>query len=270
MYGNGGAQHQVACRGATWSDVAGAMNAIFTWPRPGLTGPAASALAIVSRMGFRGWTGDAIDFYDGLEEDNSKTYWQTHKDVYEQAVRLPMEELLAELADQCGAGRMFRPNRDVRFSTDKSPYKSNIGATMDSGGYVQLSAAGLAAGRGYYMMATDQLQRYREAVAAEATGTDLAQTAALVRRAGIELTAHDRLKTVPRGYPKDHPRLDLLCLKGLVAWKQWPVAAWLATPKAKSRLAEFFLQTESLQDWLHTHVGPSTIVPDPRGGQARR
>jgi uncharacterized protein (DUF2461 family) len=120
------------------------------------------------------------------------------------------------------------------------------------------------------MMATDQLQRYREAVAAEAAGTDLAQTAALVRRAGIELTAHDRLKTVPRGYPKDHPRLDLLCLKGLVAWKQWPVAPWLATPRAKSRLAEFFLQTDALQDWLHTHVGPSTVVPDPLGGQARR
>jgi uncharacterized protein (TIGR02453 family) len=158
----------------------------------------------------------------------------------------------------------------VRFSADKSPYKTAIGATMDNGGYIQLSAAGLAAGRGFYVMATDQLQRYRQAVVAEPAGSDLAETAAAVRRAGIELSAHDRLKTAPRGYPKDHPRLDLLCLKGLIGWKQWPVAAWLATPKAKGRLAEFFLQTAPLQDWLATHVGPSTAAPDPPGGTARR
>ncbi len=216
-------------------------------------------------MGFRGWTADAIDFYDGLEEDNSKTYWQAHKATYEQAVRHPMEELLAELADQCGPGRIFRPNRDVRFSADKSPYKTAMAATLDNGGYIQLSAAGLAAGRGMYTMATDQLQRYRQAVAADPTGLDLARTAAAVRRAGIELTAHDRLKTAPKSYPKDHPRLDLLCLKGLVAWKQWPAAAWLATPKAKSRITEFFVQTDPLQDWLTAHVGPSALLgPAPR------
>jgi uncharacterized protein (TIGR02453 family) len=211
-------------------------------------------------MGFRGWAADAIDFYDGLEEDNSKTYWQAHKATYEQAVRQPMEELLAELADQCGPGRIFRPNRDVRFSPDKSPYKTAIGATLDNGGYVQFSAAGLAAGRGMYTMATDQLQRYREAVAAEQAGSDLAQLAAAIRRAGTELTAHDRLKTAPKGYPRDHPRVDLLCLKGLVAWRQWPVAAWLATPKAKSRLVDFFVQTDPLQDWLTAHVGPSSLA----------
>ena len=109
------------------------------------------------RVSFGGWPADAIDFYDGLEEDNSKAYWQAHKATYDRSVRGPMEELLAELAGQFGPGRIFRPNRDVRFSADKSPYKTAIGATMDNGGYLQLSAAGLAAGRGMYMMAADQL-----------------------------------------------------------------------------------------------------------------
>ena len=211
-------------------------------------------------MSFRGWTPEAIDFYDGLEEDNSRTYWLAHKAIYEQAVRQPMEELLAELADRCGPGRIFRPNRDVRFSADKSPYKTAMGATLDNGGYVQFSAAGLAAGRGMYVMATDQLQRYRQALAAEPAGSDLARTAAAIRQAGIELTAHDRLKTAPKGYPKDHPRIDLLCLKGLIAWKQWPAAAWLATPKTKSRIVEFFVQTDPLQDWLTAHVGASSVA----------
>ena len=103
---------------------------------------------MITNMGFRGWPAEAIDFYDGLEEDNSKSYWQAHKAAYEQAVLRPMEELLDDLAPQYGPGRIFRPYRDVRFSADKSPYKTAIGATIGAGGYVRLSAAGLAAGRG--------------------------------------------------------------------------------------------------------------------------
>ena len=210
------------------------------------------------RVGFRGWPADAIDFYDGLEEDNSKAYWQAHKATYDLSVRGPMEELLAELA-QFGPGRIFRPNRDVRFSADKSPYKTAIGATMDNGGYIQLSAAGLAAGRGMYMMAADQLQRYRQAVDAEPAGSDLAQLVAAARDAGIEITSRDRLKTAPRGYPKDHPRIGLLCLKGLIAWRQWPAADWLATPEAKSRVVEFLAATGPIQDWLNSRVGASQL-----------
>jgi uncharacterized protein (TIGR02453 family) len=221
---------------------------------------AGPVVAIVLRVGFRGWTADAIDFYDGLEEDNSKAYWQAHKARYEQAVRQPMEELLAELAGEFGPGRIFRPNRDIRFSADKSPYKTAIAATLGNGGYIQLSAAGLAAGRGMYMMAADQLQRYRQAVDAELTGPGVARMVGAARGAGIEITSHGRLKTAPRGYPKDHPRIGLLCLKGLVAWRQWPAAAWLATPEAKARIAEFLVQTEPIQDWLNSHVGPSQLA----------
>ena len=121
-------------------------------------------------MGFRGWTAEAIEFYEGLEADNSKTYWNENKSVYENLVLRPMTELLAELAPEFGETKLFRPYRDVRFSADKAPYKTAIGATLELGGYVQLSAEGLAVGSGMWMMAPDQLERYREAVAAETTG----------------------------------------------------------------------------------------------------
>jgi uncharacterized protein (TIGR02453 family) len=209
-------------------------------------------------MGFKGWPEEAVDFYDGLEEDNSKAYWQLHKEIYESAVKGPMEDLLIELAGEFGAGRIFRPYRDVRFSADKSPYKTAIAATLGDAGYIQLSAAGLAAGIGMYVMEADQLQRYRQAVDSESTGADLVQLVATARRSGIEITAHERLKTTPKGYTKDHPRLDLLCLKGLIAWKQWPVEPWLATSKAKSRVVELLRRSQPLKEWLDRHVGPST------------
>src|SRR5437016_11520191 len=123
-------------------------------------------------MAFRGWSDEALEFFDGLEGDNSKAYWQRHKAVYETAVRGPMEALLADLEPEWGEGRIFRPYRDVRFTADKSPYKTHIGATVGEG-YVQLSADGLAAGSGMWHMAPDQLERFREAIDDDGTGGEL-------------------------------------------------------------------------------------------------
>ena len=148
-------------------------------------------------MAFRGWPVAAIEFYEGLEADNSRTYWHANKQTYEQIVKGPMDALLAELAPEFGAGRIFRPNRDVRFSRDKSPYKTAIAATLEEGGYVQFSADGLSAGTGLYMPATDQLDRYRRAVADDRSGAALVDIVADARRTGIEITAHESLKTAP-------------------------------------------------------------------------
>jgi uncharacterized protein (TIGR02453 family) len=209
-------------------------------------------------MTFCGWPAEALTFFEGLEADNSKSYWQAHKDQYERLVRGPMDELLAELAPEFGEGKVFRPYRDVRFSRDKSPYKTHMGATLAHGGYVQLSADGLAGGAGMYEMATDQLARYREAVADRRAGEALADTVAAIRAQGIDVTTREALKTAPRGYPTDHPRIELLRSKGLITWKQWPVASWLGTKVAKARVTDFLRASRPLVAWLDKHVGPST------------
>ena len=121
-------------------------------------------------MAFSGWPTTAIDFFDGLEEDNSREYWLAHRATYDQDVKAPMQALLDELADEFGEAKIFRPNRDIRFSADKSPYKTTIAATLDGGGYVQLSGAGLGVGTGMYWMAPDQLERFRAAIDADRTG----------------------------------------------------------------------------------------------------
>src|SRR5271156_1850506 len=81
-------------------------------------------------MAFSGWPEDALDFYDGLAADNSKSYWTEHKAVYEDQVLRPMAELTEELAAEFGEPKIFRPHRDLRFSSDKSPYKTHIGAVI--------------------------------------------------------------------------------------------------------------------------------------------
>jgi uncharacterized protein (TIGR02453 family) len=216
-------------------------------------------------MAFRGWPVEALEFFEGLEADNSKAYWQRNKAIYEELVRAPMEELIAELAPDWGEGRIFRPYRDIRFSADKSPYKTSIAAMVGSG-YLQLTAQGLGAGTGMWEMAPDQLERYRQAVSEDRSGRRLARIVAKAEEAGIEATGHGVLKTAPKGYPKDHPRIELLRYKGLVAWREWPAGAWLGTRKAKDRVIEFFRLSKPLDGWLRTNVGPS-MLPSPARAQ---
>jgi uncharacterized protein (TIGR02453 family) len=207
-------------------------------------------------MAFRGWPAEALEFYEGLAADNSRAYWQAHKEVYERDVRAPMTALLEELEPEFGAGKIFRPYRDVRFSADKSLYKDHIGATLEHGGYIQLSARGLAAGSGMYMMDSGQLARYRSAVAADVTGERLRGIIAQVAGQGLEVGGHEQLKTAPKGYPRDHPRIELLRYKGLITWRQWPVEPWLGTGAARDRVGEFLRASRPVNEWLAEHVGP--------------
>jgi uncharacterized protein (TIGR02453 family) len=207
---------------------------------------------------FRGWPAEALDFFERLEADNSKTFWHAHKGEYEHLVRNPMLALLEELGEEFGEAKVFRPNRDIRFSRDKSPYKTNIAATLAKGGYVELSADGLGTGAGYYHLATDQLDRYRSAVAEDHSGADLERLVAELLKSDIEIGGHEMLKTAPKGYAKDHPRVELLRHKGLIAWKHWSPASWLGTAQAKQRVVGVLRASRPLLGWLDTHVGPST------------
>ncbi len=216
-------------------------------------------------MAFTGFPDAAIVFYEGLIADNTRTYWRANKTVYEQAVKAPMMALLDELADY-GPYHVFRPNKDVRFSKDKTPYKDHIGAYGESqegaGFYVQFSAAGIVAGSGYYHMASDQLDRFRAALDAGAVGTDIAEITDALRANGLGITAISSLKTAPRGYSKDHPRIELLRLKGLVAMRQWKPAKWMQTKAAVGRVRDAWEVAAPMNAWLDSYVGPSTLAPD--------
>ena len=216
-------------------------------------------------MTFQGWTDAILDFFEGLEADNSKTYWQAHKKVYDEQVRAPMEALLAELCDEFGQAKIFRPHRDIRFSADKTPYKTHVAATFVNHGYVQVSAGGLAVASGTYVFATDQLARYRRAVALDPSGEALTKTVDEARAAGLTITAASTLTTAPRGYPRDHPRIEMLRMKGLVTWKEWPVGPWLATAEAKDMVVKVLLASIPLVNWLDVHVGASETEHSYRG-----
>jgi len=207
-------------------------------------------------MGFGGWPATALEFYEGLEGDNSKAYWTSHKAVYTETVLRPMEELVEQLAPEFGEPKIFRPYRDIRFSHDKTPYKTHIGATIGGTSYVQLSADGLAAGAGMWHMEPDRLARYRAAVAADSSGAELAAIVEGLEKTGVETHGHGALKSAPRGYSAGHPRIDLLRYKGLTAWQGWPPEPWLHTPEAADHVVAFLRASADLCTWLTAHTAP--------------
>lgn len=216
-------------------------------------------------MLFTGFGRGALDFYRDLAADNSREFWHANRARYDAEVRGPLEALLQDLSEEFGEAKVFRPNRDTRFSTDKSPYKTNAAAVTAEGDgtslYVSLSADGLHVGGGAYHLARDQLARYRQAVADERSGTQLEAIAATLRAAKADVTGRTSLKTAPRGYAADHPRIELLRQDGVIAIWAHPPRAWLHTAKAADRVAEGWRLAAPLNAWLRANVGPSDLPP---------
>ncbi|MCO1655954.1 DUF2461 domain-containing protein [Pseudonocardia humida] len=206
-------------------------------------------------MSFTGFGEDAVEFYDGLAADNSKAYWTDHRAVYEEHVRAPMQALLADLEPEFGSGKIFRPYRDLRFAKNKTPYKDHCGATAGAF-YVQVGPEGLMAAGGYYGMAADQVARFRTAVDDERRGEDLVKRLAALRAEGLTV-AGETLRTRPRGFDPEHPRLDLLRHKGLYGRRDWAPDDVLHEPAARDRVVRTWRAVTPLVEWLNDHVGPS-------------
>ena len=202
---------------------------------------------------FRGWTGDFQGFFLGLQMNNTKAYFEAHRRQYEEEVKAPMLALLADLESEFGKAKLSRPNRDIRFAADKSPYKTNIYADSREGGYVSLDARSLTAAGGRYMVEPAQLARYRVAVAADKSGQQLAAIVSALLEKGYEIGGRE-LKRVPPPYPQDHARADLLKHKRLIYWKTWPIERWIATAQGREKVARAWRDGAELNAWLARHM----------------
>jgi uncharacterized protein (TIGR02453 family) len=217
---------------------------------------------------FQGFGPTVRQWFKGLEADNSRDYFAARRGFYEESIRDQMAALLTELSEEFGGElKMFRQNRDIRFSTDKSPYKTNTygvlyGSEIAAQGlYASISATGLLAGSGYHVMAPDQLERYREAVADEREGPVLARIAVEAEREGLELWG-ESLATAPRGYPKDHPRIELLRRRSLSLGALMRFGRGISRDDGRQFVAMTWRAAAPVTGWLDQHVGPSTIPAD--------
>jgi uncharacterized protein (TIGR02453 family) len=205
---------------------------------------------------FEGFPVAALDFYDDLEVDNTKSFWEAHKAVYDEAVKTPMVALTAALEPEFGSAKVFRPYRDVRFAKDKTPYKNHQGAFVAAGPapgfYVEVSARGIRTGAGFYEASSARLAAYRDAVAEEKTGKQLHRILTKLEKAGFDVGG-DRLKTAPRGYAADHPRIELLRHRSLTVGHVIGFEPVVHTPELLDLVRTDWRALKPLVDWVATN-----------------
>ena len=201
---------------------------------------------------FAGIPREAFTFFKGLASHNNREWFHANKDVYDRAVRGPMQSLLAELAPTYGSGKLTRINRDMRFARGQAPYKTFI-ASVVGHHYLSLSKDGLYIGTGIYMPDGATLQRLRAAIDDDASGKALARLLTALKRKKYYVGSHETTAKAPRGYTDDHPRIDLLRMKDMHAGKQLAPSA-LSTKKALASVVAVMRDVDPLSAWLRRYV----------------
>jgi uncharacterized protein (TIGR02453 family) len=207
---------------------------------------------------FDGFPAELFAFYRGLAGDNSKEYWSIHRDTYDGPIRSSLRALAAELEPEYGPAKIYRPNRDVRFGADRSPYKLHTGlyceVAPDIFCYVNLDGDGMLTGAGLHTQSRPRVAAYRAAVDAPRSGEALAAIVADLSDRGFRIEG-EQVRTRPRGVPADHPRLDLMRRESLNARRLHPVAKRLGTRAALDTIRADWQTLRPLNDWLAEHAG---------------
>jgi uncharacterized protein (TIGR02453 family) len=167
--------------------------------------------------------------------------------------------MLDELAGELGGEvKVFRQHRDVRFSPDKSPYKTRTYGVVFARPaplYLQVDREGLFAGTGFHQLDPGRLERFRAAVADDAAGPVLERALEAAHAGGVE-TYGEVLKTAPRGYPRDHPRVVLLRHKALFGGRRLPARRdGIAAAAALDHARATWRACAPMNAWLAEHVG---------------
>jgi uncharacterized protein (TIGR02453 family) len=221
--------------------------------------------------GFEGFEDASAKFFKSLAKNNTRPWFLAHKAEFEAEWNAPMKLLLAEVREAIDGAyphcdlaepKVFRIFRDVRFSKDKSPYKTHLGGfiAIERKGkrvtdlpmalYFHVGAKETMGASGHYMMEPESLGRFRAAVADEKSGKDLEKILATLEKKGFSSESHESLQRVPKGFAQDHPRAEILKRKGLVATFPKLPAGMLGTPKLTKWLAGASKTAAPLVEWL--------------------
>ena len=237
-------------------------------------------MAVAASSTFTGFRPEAVQFLADLTANNDRAWFQPRKGEYETLLKQPLEALIAALADEFAARGLplradpakspFRIYRDVRFAKDKSPYKTNVGASFpwtgedeaavegrshtvnvhSSGGYFHLSPGEIYVGGGYWRPEKPWLDAFRRRVADDPEEFRSLIEAKPFRETFGELSSHGHaLQRIPAGYPPDHPEADTLKLRDVVFGRNLSDAD-AQSPNLPAVIADSLAAGKPLLAWL--------------------
>ncbi len=222
-------------------------------------------------MAFTGFSKDTTAFLRALEKDNTKDFFDANKARFEEVWLTPAKELVVTVGPKLQklapsiefeprvGGSLMRMNRDIRFSKDKSPYKTHLDLFFWEGEdkgwalpgfFFRLTSSKLMCGAGVHMLEKDALSKFRAAVDEEASGTALAKLVTKLRKTDGVVVGEEAYKKVPKGFDPEHPRAELLRFGSLWAAVETPVPAELTSAKFADLVVSRFKTTAPLRSWL--------------------
>jgi uncharacterized protein (TIGR02453 family) len=220
---------------------------------------------------FQGFSPRAVDFFGQLASHNSRAWFEEHKALYEEQAQAPARALVEDLGQALAKAApglhaepkvnrsLFRIQRDTRFSADKTPYKTHLGIWLWEGEgprmecpgfYFHLEPPQVMVAAGMYMFPKRLLPFYRQAVAEQRTGAALAKALATITRRGDYTLGGQHYARVPKGFPADHPRADLLRHDRLYLFQESPLPTELGSPALVDWCAQRFKDMLPLHKWL--------------------
>jgi len=206
------------------------------------------------------WPPEALEFLRELEDNNDRAWFRANRARYDAHLAEPARALAESLA-HLGPPRLFRPYNDARFS-DRPPLKEQLGLAIGygpaGGYYVELSLDGLLIGSGLHHPATDQLERFRQAIDDDRRARGFERAVKKAEGAGLALI-DPVLKRAPRGYRVDHPRIGHLRRKHITVYERHALEPWLHEPECTERIRAQLDATRPLVTWLTEQVGPTRL-----------
>jgi uncharacterized protein (TIGR02453 family) len=225
--------------------------------------------------GFPGFSPQCVQFWSDLTRNNNKAWFEEHKPDYDKYVLDPSREFVIALGERLRVlvpdihaepkvnKSLFRIYRDIRFSKDKTPYKThmaiwfwegNARRMQCSGFYFQIEPPELLLGTGIYCFPKPLLDQYRDSVADPKLGAALTKAMKTVASKGDYTLGLQHYKRVPRGYDKDSPRADLLLYNGLFMRIVMPIPQEFFEPGIVDFCLKHFANMLPLHQWLNELV----------------
>lgn len=205
-----------------------------------------------SMTSFTGFGKDLIKYYLQLEENNNREWFHAHRAMYDENVAVPLKNLAADLSLDFGPVKIFRPYRNVRFWPDLPPLNEHASLTADaeynSAFYLRIDADGMLLGAGNWQPSKAQLTQFRAIAATETGARVIRDLLDEMQKHLFELMTDNALKSAPRGYPKDHPNIDLLRLKSLSLSAHLAPGPWLYSSKCRDKVMTGW---QALTPWIH-------------------
>jgi len=221
-------------------------------------------------MSFSGFADGDAKFFRALAKNQKRAWFLAHKAEFQEGYQEPLRQLLDEVSvgvdkaykhSELEQPKLFRIFRDVRFSKDKTPYKTHASGVIQTKRQGKITEVPMAlyfhvglpksfAAAGHYMMDPRSLAGFRNAVADDKRGRELVKLLAALEKKGFEVHSHDFYKRVPKGFDPDHPRAEHLRRKGLtVGFPDFPKGI-LASPKLVPWLVTHAKTAAPLVEWL--------------------